>query len=226
MSDDQPHLLVVDDDDRLTALLKRFLADNGFRVTIANDAAAARARLESFHFDLLIVDVMMPGETGLDLVRVLRRTNRVPVLMLTAMGEASDRIAGLEAGADDYLPKPFEPRELLLRIGAVLRRAQSTRAEEKSVRFGPFVFDPRKGELNRDGQTVALTSGETQLLRIFAANPSVTIGRLDLAQRTGSGEGRAIDVQITRLRRKIEEEPKNPRYLQTVWGEGYVLWAD
>ncbi len=226
VSDGDLHLLVVDDDERLGQLLKRYLGDNGFRVTVAGDAAAARGQLAAFHFDLLIVDVMMPGETGLSLVADLRRTSRVPVLMLTAMGEPSDRIAGLEAGADDYLAKPFEPRELLLRGGAVLRRAQSVPTEARSLRFGPFEFDPKRGELARDGQPVALTSGEAMLLRIFAANPGATISRADLAQKTGGGEGRAIDVQITRLRRKIEDEPKNPRYLQTVWGEGYVLWAD
>jgi two-component system phosphate regulon response regulator OmpR len=226
VSDGEAHLLVVDDDERLGQLLKRYLGDAGFRVTVAGDAAAARGQLAAFHFDLLIVDVMMPGETGLSLVADLRRTSRVPVLMLTAMGEPSDRIAGLEAGADDYLAKPFEPRELLLRIGAVLRRAHSVPTEARSLRFGPFEFDPKRGELTRDGQPVALTSGEAMLLRLFAANPGATISRADLAQKTGGGEGRAIDVQITRLRRKIEDEPKNPRYLQTVWGEGYVLWAD
>ncbi len=220
------HILIIDDDDRIRDLLKRFLTARGARCSGAADAVAARKLMGTLDFDLLIVDVMMPGETGLSLVAGLRRTSRVPVLMLTAMGEASDRIAGLEAGADDYLPKPFEPRELLLRVAAVLRRAQPGRPDEKPLKFGPFQFDPRKGELARDGVAVALTSGEVQLLRIFAASPGVTIGRLDLAQRSGSGEGRAIDVQITRLRRKIEDEPKNPRHLQTVWGEGYVLWAD
>mgnify|MGYP001560206445 CR=1 FL=1 len=220
------HLLVVDDDTRLRALLQRYLSASGFRVTTAGDAAEARAKLASMSFDLLIVDVMMPGELGTDLLASLRRSNQVPVLMLTAMGEAGDRIKGLESGADDYLAKPFEPQELVLRIGAILRRARAPAAGTRPVRFGDFMFDVDKGELLRAGAPVRLTAGETSLLRVLARNPGVTVARAALAESAGGGTGRAIDVQITRLRRKIEGDPKTPRHLQTVWGQGYVLWAE
>ncbi|HUN51070.1 MAG TPA: response regulator [Candidatus Sulfotelmatobacter sp.] len=226
MSDALPHLLVVDDDTRLRGLLRKYLSDRGYRVTAAADAAEARARLQGLSFDLLILDLMLPGESGLELARDLRKSSSVPILMLTAMGEAADRIAGLQSGADDYLPKPFEPEELLLRIGSILRRVTAPPAAPMLVRFGAFSFDPAKGELLRDGRAIALTSGEAALLKIFARTPGVTISRADLNRQTGGGEGRAVDVQITRLRRKIEANPKTPRYLQTVWGEGYVLWAD
>jgi two-component system phosphate regulon response regulator OmpR len=226
MSDALPHLLVVDDDTRLRGLLGKYLSDRGYRVTAAADAAEARARLQGLSFDLLILDLMLPGESGLELARDLRKSSAVPILMLTAMGEAADRIAGLQSGADDYLPKPFEPEELLLRIGSILRRVAAPPAAPMLVRFGAFSFDPARGELLRDGRAIALTSGEAALLKIFARTPGVTISRAELNRQTGGGEGRAVDVQITRLRRKIEANPKTPRYLQTVWGEGYVLWAD
>lgn len=226
MQDGAPHLLVVDDDARLRELLRRYLSSSGFRVTTAGDAAEAGARLEGIDFDLLIVDVMMPGKSGTDFLADLRRRSNVPVLMLTAMGEPADRIKGLESGADDYLAKPFEPKELVLRVNAILRRAQAPAAPAGEVRFGPYRFDPAKGELHKGEQVVYLTSGEAALLRVFARRPGATVTRAELAERTGSGEGRAIDVQITRLRRKIEKDPKAPRWLQTVWGEGYVLWAD
>jgi two-component system phosphate regulon response regulator OmpR len=226
MSDALPHLLVVDDDTRLRGLLRKYLADRGYRVTVASDAAEARAKLQGLSFDLLILDLMLPGESGLDLARGLRKSSAVPILMLTAMGEPADRIAGLQSGADDYLPKPFEPEELLLRIGSILRRVSAPPPAPMLVRFGAFSFDPAKGELLRDGSAVSLTSGEAALLKIFARTPGVTISRTELNRQTGGGEGRAVDVQITRLRRKIEANPKTPRFLQTVWGEGYVLWAD
>ncbi len=220
------HLLVVDDDTRLRALLQRYLSASGFRVTTASDAAEARAKLAAMSFDLLIVDVMMPGELGTDLLASLRRSNQVPVLMLTAMGEAGDRIKGLQSGADDYLAKPFEPQELVLRIGAILRRAHAPAAGTRPVRFGDFVFDADRGELLRAGASVRLTAGETALLRVLARNPGMTVARAALAESAGAGAGRAVDVQITRLRRKIEGDPKTPRHLQTVWGQGYVLWAE
>lgn len=225
MTDALPHLLVVDDDTRLRGLLQRFLSENGYRVTVAAEAAEARAHLAGLAFDLLILDVMMPGESGVDLARDLRTMNEMPILMLTAMGEPQDRIRGLQSGADDYLAKPFEPQELLLRIGAILRRTRRA-ADVPLVRFGDFAFDLERGELTRGQEIVTLTSSEAALLRIFARSPGVTVSRADLARQAGNAESRAVDVQVTRLRRKIETDPKAPRYLQTVWGEGYVLWTD
>jgi two-component system phosphate regulon response regulator OmpR len=223
MLDEAAHILVVDDDNRLRSLLRKFLVEQGFRVTTASDAADARAKLKSLVYDLLVLDVMMPGESGLDLTADLRQSSEVPILMLTAMTEVDDRISGLEKGADDYLAKPFEPRELLLRINNILKRAKLS--ETKQVRFGDFTFDTASGELRRDDQLVRLTTGETALLSVLARSPGKTISRVALGQSAGTGEGRAVDVQITRLRRKIEDDPKAPRYLRTVWGEGYVLWA-
>ena len=223
---DDRHILVVDDDTRIRTLLQRFLTSNGYRVTTAGAAAEARQHLKNFTFDLLVLDVMMPGEDGLGLTASLRKTSDVPVLLLTARGEAADRIAGLESGADDYLAKPFEPRELLLRIAAIGRRARAERAALKEIRLGAFRFDPERGEMTRDGQQVKLTGAETALLRLLAANAGKPISRLELAQRTGAGLERSIDVQVTRLRRKIEDDPKMPLYLQTVRSVGYVLIPD
>ena len=226
MNDALPHLLVVDDDKRLRELLWRYLSDHGYRVTTAVDAAEARAKLQGLTFDLLVLDLMLPGESGLDLTRSLRQTSQVPILMLTAMSEASDRITGLQSGADDYLAKPFEPQELLLRVASILRRANAPATPPAIMRFGEFSFDVAKGELCRGGEVVALTSSEIAMLRVFARSPGTTVTRSDLARQSGGGEGRAVDVQITRLRRKIEADPKLPRFLQTVWGEGYLFWAD
>lgn len=228
MADDDPHLLVVDDDSRLRTLLRKFLQENGFRVTLAGDAEEARAKMQGLAFDLIVLDRMMPGESGVDFAQRVRLADNVPILMLTAMGEPEDRIAGLQSGVDDYLAKPFEPRELLLRVQSILRRSSASERIQapQAVRFGEFGFDLRKGELTRDGEVIALTTGEAALLRVFARAPGVTISRAELTRETGSAEGRAVDVQVTRLRRKIETDPKNPRYLQTVWGEGYVLWPD
>ncbi len=222
-----PHLLVVDDDERLRTLLQRYLSSNGFRVSAAADAADARALMKSMAFDLLILDVMMPGESGFDLTKSVRAGSAVPILMLTAKGEAEDRIRGLEHGADDYLVKPFEPRELLLRVSALLRRAappaQMALAE---VRMGDCVYDPERGQLRRKGKPVHLTSSESALLQFFAANAGRSFSRADLCARLGVALERSIDVQVTRLRRKIEEDPKLPLYLQTVRGVGYVLVPD
>lgn len=224
---DQPHILVVDDDDRLRGLLKRYLSESGFRVTAASDADDARARMRGLAFDLIVLDRMMPGQDGIGFTEDLRRAgHRVPVLMLTALGEPEHRIAGLEVGVDDYLPKPFEPRELVLRIEAILRRFADAPAPASHSRFGEFRFDIERGELSRDGEPVRLTTTETELLRIFARRPGETIDRVELLTQTGAASDRAVDVQITRLRRKIEADPKAPRYLQTVWGQGYVLWPD
>jgi two-component system, OmpR family, phosphate regulon response regulator OmpR len=227
MQDNAPHILVVDDDTRLLSLLKKYLMDNRYRVSTAGTAEMARSKMSGFEFDLVVLDRMMPGEDGLDLAKSVRSgsdfSGTIPILMLTAMGEASDRIDGLEAGVDDYLSKPFEPRELLLRIASILKRTKTEKIEELS--FGDFTFNTEKGELTRNGELINLTSGESLLLKSLAATPGVAISRENLSLSSGN-QGRAVDVQITRLRRKIEKDPKLPRYLQTVRGEGYILWAD
>jgi two-component system phosphate regulon response regulator OmpR len=224
---EDPHLLVVDDDERLRQLLHRYLTSNGYRVTAAQDAADARSLMKSIAFDLLVLDVMMPGESGFELTKSVRTTSQVPILILTAKGEADDRIAGLEFGADDYLPKPFEPRELLLRVGALLRRAAPpAQAALAQVKMGDAVYDPDNGQLRRKGKPVHLTSSEAALLKLFAANAGRSFSRSDLCTRLGVALERSIDVQVTRLRRKIEEDPKLPLYLQTVRGVGYVLVPD
>ncbi|HEV2652284.1 MAG TPA: response regulator [Rhizomicrobium sp.] len=224
---EDPHLLVVDDDERLRQLLHRYLTSNGYRVTAAQDAAYARSLMKSIAFDLLVLDVMMPGESGFELTKSVRTTSQVPILILTAKGEAEDRIAGLEFGADDYLPKPFEPRELLLRVGALLRRAAPpAQAALAQVKMGDAVYDPDNGQLRRKGKPVHLTSSEAALLKLFAANAGRSFSRSDLCTRLGVALERSIDVQVTRLRRKIEEDPKLPLYLQTVRGVGYVLVPD
>jgi two-component system phosphate regulon response regulator OmpR len=225
------HLLVVDDDDRIRELLKEFLARAGFRVTAAADAARARKLLQTLDFDLAVLDVMMPGEDGLSLSRWVRGRGPTPILMLTARGEASDRIEGLSTGVDDYLVKPFEPQELLLRIEAILRRAQANPSSRReSVSLGRFSFDLDRAELTEGEQLVRLTEGEAWLLKRLAQAPHMAIDRYELV-RAEEGEdrdasARAVDVQMTRLRRKIEDDPKNPRYLHTVRGVGYKLAPD
>ena len=223
-----PHLLVVDDDERLRALLTRYLSGNGFRVSAAAQAADARALMKSMAFDCLILDVMMPGESGLELAKSVRQgSQQLPILMLTARGDPADRIAGLELGVDDYLPKPFEPRELLLRINALLRRATPVQeSASRPVRMGNALYDPAASRLTRAGKPVKLTSSESALLQLFAANAGHAFSRSDLCARLGVALERSIDVQVTRLRRKIEEDPKLPLYLQTVRGVGYVLLPD
>jgi two-component system phosphate regulon response regulator OmpR len=223
----EPHLLVVDDDARLGGLLRRYLSDSGFRVTIAGDAAAARAHLESFAFDLVVLDVMMPGESGLDLTRALRRKGQVPILLLTAMAEPEDRVNGLEQGADDYLAKPFEPRELVLRIRNILQRRPAPNAGRREIRFGGCRFDIVRGELFRGDELVHLTAAETGLLCALAQRTGQAISREELSlSGQFSGNVRNVDVQMTRLRRKIERDPRFPRYLQTVRGTGYALKPD
>ena len=227
-ADEQPHILVIDDDTRLRGLLQRYLSDQGFRVTTAVDAADARAKLAALAFDLLVLDIMMPGETGLQLTETLRRDNTVPILLLTAMNETENRIAGFECGADDYLPKPFEPRELVLRINAILRRVPPPAPRPPSkITFGEFCFDLEREELTRAGSFVRLTTAEASLLKALARRAGEPITRDDLGEESMvSGNARTIDVQVTRLRRKIEADPKFPRYLQTVRGTGYVLMPD
>jgi two-component system phosphate regulon response regulator OmpR len=224
----EAHLLVVDDDARLRDLLRRYLVDQGFRVTTAGDAAEARARLAVMDFDLMVLDVMMPGEDGFALTQSLRTTSRIPILLLTARAEAIDRIAGLERGADDYLVKPFEPRELVLRIAAILQRAASLPAADgRELRLGACRLDLKRGELFRGQQPVHLTSAEQALLLTLAKEPGEAVSREDLSQAAPfDGNPRNVDVQMTRLRRKIERDPKFPRYLQTVRGTGYVLKPD
>jgi two-component system phosphate regulon response regulator OmpR len=233
---DGAHLLIVDDDSRLRELLRKFLSDRGFLVTVASDSADAESKLASISFDLLVLDVMMPGESGVDLTRRLRRTSTVPILLLTARGEAQDRIAGLASGADDYLPKPFEPDELLLRIRAILRRAPPPVDKPAEIRFGPFLFDVAKerlvqvdtGEAGNSGERVVrLTAAEASLLKVLAEKSGAAVSREELLRESRiTGSERTVDVQVTRLRRKIEDDPRLPRYLQTVRGEGYVLRAD
>jgi len=223
LADDAPHILLIDDDHRIRALLARFLGDHGYRVTAAASAADGRAKLQSFDFDLLIVDVMMPGESGFELARWLRAHSAVPMLMLTARGEPADRVEGLEIGADDYVTKPFDPRELLLRITGILRRVAARQAATAPlVRFGGFAFDRRSGTLRRGEETVRLTEREREMLDLLAELGGETVPRSRLAGPSAAGE-RAVDVQINRLRRKIEDDPANPLLLQTVRGIGYRL---
>jgi two-component system phosphate regulon response regulator OmpR len=229
LPDDAPHLLVIDDDRRIRELLSRYLADHGFRVSVAADAAEARQKLESLEFDLLIVDVMMPGETGLLFTRSLRQTSSVPVLMLTALAETDSRIDGLEAGADDYIGKPFEPRELLLRINAILKRtAKPATPAFEQLNFGPWQFWVKRRELRRDGVEVRLTEREQEIMFAFASRPGDTVARHELLGNDADKDAgeRKIDVQINRLRRKIEDDPANPKWLQTVRGIGYKLCVD
>jgi two-component system phosphate regulon response regulator OmpR len=226
MTGEPAHILVVDDDVRLRALLSRFLAEQGFRVTTAEHAAEARDKLRFLQPDLMVLDIMMPGESGLSLTEALRREQfDLPVLLLTARGAPDDRIAGFEAGADDYLPKPFEPNELVLRIRAILRRAAAPSAPAAPVQLGQATFDPERGELRSPTGTVRLTGGEAALLTALARRPHEVLSREDLVAAIGMDESgeRAIDVQVTRLRRKIEADPREPRFLLTVRGRGYVL---
>jgi two-component system phosphate regulon response regulator OmpR len=228
-ADIEIHLLIVDDDERIRGLLQKFLIRSGFLVTTARDAAHARRLLSGLEFDMIILDVMMPGEDGISLTRDLRAKLSTPVLLLTAKGETSDRIAGLEAGADDYLAKPFEPKELLLRINAILRRTPVPVAVKlpKVLHFGPVRYDVDRGEMWRGDALVRLTATEAALMRILAAAPGDAVSRSHLVDELGRGgehtQERAVDVQITRLRRKFEVDPKMPRYLQTVRGTGYML---
>jgi len=233
MNDPAPHLLIVDDDERIRGLLRTFLQRNGFLVNVARDARHARAVLSGLEFDLIVLDVMMPGEDGIALTASLREKVTTPILLLTARGETEDRIRGLEAGADDYLPKPFEPKELLLRINAILRRVPEGDGEAaipKVLQLGPVRYDLDRAELLRGDDPIRLTATEVQLMRIFSAHLREPVSRAklveDLGRDGGQAQERAVDVQITRLRRKIEPDPKQPRYLQTVRGEGYMLAPD
>lgn len=228
-SDEAPHLLVVDDDNRIRSLISRFLIENGFRVTVAQSAEEARKKMAIIDFDLLIVDVMMPGESGMDFTAAVRANSVVPILMLTARSETESRIRGLELGADDYLAKPFDPRELLLRINNVMKRgaaAPAARPRENELRFGLFVWDNERDELRRGDEIVRLTDSELRLMRMFAERPGDTIPRHEIVQGESALGDRTADVQINRLRRKIEVDPANPHHLVTVRGQGYRLKTD
>lgn len=226
-ADDAAHLLIVDDDRRIRELLDRYLVERGFRVSVAADAAEARRKLEGMDFDLLVVDVMMPGETGIALTKSLREVKSVPILMLTALSESNERITGLEAGADDYLPKPFDPRELVLRINNILKRGgQPAMPKIEQVAFGPYTYVIARRELRKSGEVVRLTDREREIMRLFAERPGETIARHELVSNDMDVGERTIDVQINRLRRKIEDDPANPVWLQTVRGIGYRLGVD
>ena len=227
------HLLIVDDDQRIRELLQKYLMLNGFMVSIAQDSAHAKRLLKGLAFDMIVLDIMMPEQDGLSLTQELRKAIDTPILLLTARNEVEDRISGLEAGADDYLPKPFEPKELLLRIHAILRRVPEPTSEEdahKILSLGATKYDVLKGELWEGNTQIRLTSTEAELMRIFSKNIGQPLSRIDLVTQMGREEvnakDRAIDVQITRLRKKIETNPKEPRYLQTVRGSGYLLACD
>ena len=227
LPDNAPHALIVDDDKRIRDLLARYLLNNGFRVTPAADAAAARAAMRGLSFDIIVLDVMMPGEDGMSLARSLKAESEIPICMLTAQSDTDARIKGLEAGVDDYLPKPFEPRELLLRLRNILRRGQpASGGTSEEIRMGEMVFHCERGELRRGEETLKLTERERDLLKLFAQRPGAPIARHELANDDSTGSERAIDVQINRLRRKIEADPSNPVYLQTVRGKGYILYTD
>lgn len=224
--EDAAHVLIVDDDDRIRSLLKRYLSEHEFRTSVASNAKEARALMASVDFDVLVLDVMMPGETGFELTKSVRAASNVPILLLTARGLAEDRIEGLEMGADDYLSKPFEPRELLLRLNSLLRRSTLAGGEKREVKFGGCTFSLGRGELRKGGAIIKLTSGESALLKALAQKPGEAISREALAKQTAQGMERSVDVQVTRLRKKIEEDPRTPIYLQTVRGVGYALMTD
>jgi two-component system phosphate regulon response regulator OmpR len=230
LADHAHHILVVDDDRRLRELLARFLTQNGFRVTTAASAAEAQAMSESLVFDAVVLDVMMPGENGFDYARRVRKDSQVPILMLTAQADPADRVTGLEIGADDYLAKPFETRELILRLSNILKRATPSQPAEapaavEAIRFGPFTYRFDRGELRRDEEVIRITDREREILNILGQSPGGNVAREDLAGGSGANE-RTVDVQINRLRRKIEVDPANPVYLQTVRGVGYRLLVD
>jgi len=224
--DNAAHILIVDDDHRIRDLLARYLFEAGFRVTTATDAESARASMRGLAFDVVILDVMMPGENGLDLARNLKAISNIPICMLTARADPEQRIEGLEIGVDDYIPKPFEPRELLLRLQNILKRGRGPSGPREEIRMGDFTFNVGRGELKRKDETIKLTERERDLLRLFAQRPGTPIARHELAADESTGSERAIDVQINRLRRKIEGDPANPVYLQTVRGKGYILHTD
>ena len=230
LPDHAPHVLVVDDDRRVRELLSRFLCEQGFRVTAAGNVPEARTKAQCFVFDALVLDVMMPGENGFDYAREVRRSSRVPILMLTARSNPNDRVMGLEIGADDYLPKPFEPRELILRLSNIIKRrsadGEARPPSHDTVTFGPFSYRIERGELRRADETIRITEREREILTILAEAKGANVEREALAGSGGLAAERSIDVQINRLRRKTEVDPANPLFLQTVRGVGYRLAVD
>ncbi|AOG03894.1 MULTISPECIES: response regulator [unclassified Bosea (in: a-proteobacteria)] len=230
LPDEAPHILVVDDDRRLRDLLARFLGDNGYRVTTAANAAEADQRLARLVFDAIVLDIMMPGENGFDFARRFRVDSAVPILMLTARADGKDRINGLEIGVDDYLAKPFEPRELLLRLGNILKRTMAAEPAQAArpdfVRFGPFLYGLSRGELRKGEEPVRLTEREREILTALAERAGEVVPREELASQGTAANDRTVDVQMNRLRRKIERDPADPLYLQTVRGVGYRLVTD
>ncbi len=226
LPDNAPHILIVDDDERIRNLLAKYLLGNGFRVTRAADAASARAALSGLEFDLLILDVMMPGETGFELAQSLKGRINAPIFMLTALGEPEQRVKGLEIGVEDYITKPFEPKELLIRIGNIMRRIEKSGTGQDRISIGELRFNIARGDLSSGEKTIKLTERERELLRIFARRRGETVARHELSGSDGDSSDRAVDVQINRLRRKIEKDPANPVYLQTVRGKGYILHTD
>lgn len=222
-----PHILVVDDDDRIRDLVSRYLNEHGFLALSVASAAEAKDALGHFIFDAVVLDVMMPGQTGVELTRELRTTNDIPVLLLTAMGEIDDRIGGLQSGADDYLTKPFDPRELVLRLQAILRRRPEKQTGDAALKIGDMVFDPLTNDLSAHGETTRLTDVEANLLKALGRRANEILSRETLADLCGMDAGeRTIDVQVTRLRKKLGEDSKAPVYLQTVRGKGYILRAE
>ena len=229
MSENKAHLLLVDDDKRILSLLSTYLSKNNFLVSSARNSIEARSLLNYFEFDLLIIDIMMPGENGLNLLESIRKQTNVPAIFLSAKGESKDKISGLEIGADDYLSKPFEPKELLLRLERLLLRnnRKSSNETDRYVEIGNKVFDLYRMELSYESRIVKLTNLEISLLKFLVLNPEKTISRemvlkdLNLNQEDKDINQRNVDVQITRLRKKIEQDPKNPRHLKTVRGRGY-----
>ncbi len=226
LTDESPHILVVDDDRRIRDLIKDFLATHGFRVSTASDAAQAREQLAGLSFDLLVLDVMMPGESGLELAKSIREEGDVPILILSALADPEHRIDGFESGGDDYLVKPFEPRELVLRINSILKRSTPPAQVPEEIKLADLVFHVERGELRKGSETIRLTTREQELLRLFAVRPGEPISRSELSQNGADESARAVDVQINRLRRKIEPDPSAPTYLQTVRGAGYILYTD
>jgi two-component system, OmpR family, phosphate regulon response regulator OmpR len=226
LPDNAAHILIVEDDQRIRDLVARYLFDKGFRVSTAVDAASARASMRGLTFDVVILDVMMPGESGLDLARELKAISNIPICMMTALTDPEQRVAGLEIGVDDYVAKPFEPRELLLRLQNILKRRQGPSGPRDEITMGDYTFHVARGELKRGEESIKLTERERELLRQFAQRPGTPIARHELAADESTGTERAVDVQINRLRRKIESDPANPVYLQTVRGKGYILYTD
>ena len=225
--DGAPHILIVDDDRRIRELITSFLTGHGFRVSAAANAAEARERMRGLTFDCLVLDIMMAGESGIELTRAIRgHNNRIPILLLSALGETHDRVNGLESGSDDYLSKPFEPIELLLRIRNILGRSSHSAAHSGAVRFGVCTFHVGRGELRKEGELVRLTSRERELLRLFVERSGHPVSRNELMKDAADENARTIDVQINRLRRKIEPDPASPIYLQTIRGAGYTLYLD